>query len=82
VFSAGEALGASPNMDVYGGIPQGIVIAEIELQRETEELTLPHWVGKEITGEPFYKKINMRARALKARQGLSHEIRDRGSKAS
>jgi hypothetical protein len=28
------------------------------------------------------KKINMRARALKARQGLSHEIRDRGSKAS
>jgi hypothetical protein len=28
------------------------------------------------------KKIDMRARALKARQGPSHEIRDRGSKAS
>jgi adenylate cyclase len=77
-----ENAGATWHKDVYGGILQGIVIAEIELQRETEELTLPHWVGKEITGEPFYKKINMRARALKARQGLSHEIRDRGSKAS
>jgi adenylate cyclase len=77
-----ENAGATWHVDVYGGILQGIVIAEIELQRETEELTLPHWVGKEITGDPFYKKINMRARALKAHQGLSHEIRDRGSKAS
>jgi adenylate cyclase len=77
-----ENAGATWHVDVYGGILQGIVIAEIELQRETEEPTLPHWVGKEITGDPFYKKINMRARALKAHQGLSHEIRDRGSKAS
>jgi adenylate cyclase len=70
-----EHAGATWHIDVYGGILQGIVIAEIELQQETEELILPHWVGREITGDTFYRKINMRARALKA-QGLSHEIRD------
>ena len=77
-----ENAGATWHVDVYGGILQGVVIAEIELQQETQELILPGWVGKEVTGDSFYKKINMRARALKAhRQGLSHEIRDHGGKA-
>jgi hypothetical protein len=31
-------------------------------------MILPTWVGKEVTGDPFYKKINMRARALEASQ--------------
>jgi hypothetical protein len=43
-----------------------VTIAEIELKQETQELILPNWVGKEVTGDPFYKKINMRARALEA----------------
>jgi adenylate cyclase len=73
---------ATWHVDVYCGILQGTVIAEIELQQENQELILPGWIGKEITGDSFYKKINMRARALKAhRQGLSHEIRDHGGKA-
>jgi adenylate cyclase len=50
------------DVDVYGGILQGIVIAEIELQQETQELILPHWIGKEVTGDSFYKK-NQYARA-------------------
>jgi adenylate cyclase len=37
-----ENAGATWHVDVYGGILQGIVIAEIELQRETQELILPH----------------------------------------
>jgi CYTH domain-containing protein len=74
---------ATWHVDVYGGILQGIVIAEIELLHATQELMLPRWIGKEITGDSFYKKINMRARALKAhRQGLSPEIRDDGGKAN
>ena len=77
-----ENAGATWHVDVYGGILQGIVIAEIELQQETQELILPHWIGKEVTGNSFYKKINMRERALKAhRQGLAHEIRDHGGEA-
>jgi CYTH domain-containing protein len=41
-----------------------VVIAEIELRQETQKLILPPWIGKEVTGDPFYKKINMRDRAL------------------
>jgi CYTH domain-containing protein len=62
-----EDAGAMWQIDVYGGILNGVTIAEIELKQETQELILPSWVGKEITGDPFYKKINMRARALKVR---------------
>jgi adenylate cyclase len=57
---------ATWHVDAYGGILNGVIIAEIELKQETEELILPSWIGKEVTGDPFYKKINMRARALKA----------------
>jgi adenylate cyclase len=60
-----EDAGATWHVDVYCGILQGIVLAEIELKEETQELIFPRWVGKEVTGDPFYRKINMRARALK-----------------
>ena len=77
-----EDAGATWQVDVYGSILQGVVIAEIELKQESQELILPRWIGKEVTGNSFYKKINMRERALKAhRQGLSHEIRDHGGEA-
>ena len=61
-----EDAGATWHVDVYSGILNSVVIAEIELKQETQALTLSSWVGKEVTGDPFYKKINMRARALKA----------------
>ena len=65
-----EDAGATWHVDVYDGILQGVVIAEIELKQESQELILPRWIGKEVTGDSFYKKINMRERALKAhRQG-------------
>ena len=77
-----ENAGATWHVDVYGGILQGVVIAEIELQQETQELILPHWIGKEVTGDSYYKKINMRARASEShRQGLFPDIRDHASKA-
>jgi CYTH domain-containing protein len=63
-----EEAGATWHVDVYGGPLQGVVIAEIELKQASEELNLPRWIGKEVTGDPFYKKINMRARALKSGQ--------------
>ena len=60
-----EDAGGTWHVDVYSGILQGVVIAEIELEHESQELILPRWIGKEVTGDPFFKKINMRARALK-----------------
>ena len=48
-------------VDVYGGVLQGVVIAEIELKQEGQKVVLPAWIGKEVTGNSFYKKINMAA---------------------
>jgi adenylate cyclase len=50
------------HVDVYSGILEGFVIAEIELKQETEELALPRWIGREVTGDSHYRKINMVAR--------------------
>ena len=63
-----EEAGGMWQVDVYDGILQGIVIAQIELKHESQELILPRWIGKEVTGDSFYRKINMRARALNARR--------------
>jgi CYTH domain-containing protein len=63
-----EDTGGTWHVDVYSGILQGVVIAEIELKDESQELILPGWIGKEVTGDPFFKKINMRAQALNARR--------------
>jgi CYTH domain-containing protein len=60
-FLVAEA-GATWQVDVYGGVLGGVVIAEIELERETQEFVRPAWLGDEITGDAFYKKINMMAR--------------------
>jgi CYTH domain-containing protein len=65
-----EEAGAIWHVDVYCGLLQGVVIAEVELKDETQELIIPGWVGKEVTGDPFYRKVNMRARAL---QGASSQ---------
>jgi CYTH domain-containing protein len=61
-----EDAGGTWHVDVYSGILQGVIIAEIELKYESQELIIPRWIGKEVTGDPFFKKINMRARALNA----------------
>jgi adenylate cyclase len=46
-------------VDIYKGILAGVIPAEVELPSEVAELALPVWVGREVTGNPDYKKINM-----------------------
>lgn len=58
--------GAKWHVDVYRGILEGVVIAEIELKQQTQAVDLPAWIGKEVTGDAFYKKINMRARRVRS----------------
>src|SRR5262245_1754226 len=49
------------NVDVYEGILSGIVLAEVELSSIDQKVEIPYWIGKEITEDPTYRKINMRA---------------------
>jgi adenylate cyclase len=57
--------GAVWHVDVYEGLLEGVVIAEIELTQELQKVELPTWIGKEVTGDLSYRKINM----LAQRQG-------------
>lgn len=33
---------------------EGLIVAEVELQSETEEFNKPNWLGKEVTGQNKY----------------------------
>ena len=51
-------------VDVYDDILKGIVLAEIELTQPDQDLQIPDWVGAEVTNDPRYRKVNMRAERL------------------
>jgi len=63
-----EASRAIWHVDVYSGVLDGVVLAEIELRQENETLALPSWVGREVTGDLRYRKFNLRALHAKPRQ--------------
>jgi adenylate cyclase len=46
-------------IDVYEGLLEGVVLAEIELTDADQKLTLPDWIGEEVTADPTYRKVNM-----------------------
>jgi len=46
-------------IDQFLGLNQGLVVAEIELQREDEKFTHPDWLGEEVTDDPRYFNSNL-----------------------
>lgn len=52
------------HVDVYEGILHGVVLAEIELRDADQKLALPDWIGREVTGDPKYRKVNMLAQRI------------------
>lgn len=41
-------------IDIFEGENAGLIIAEVELQSETEFFEKPEWLGKEVTNDPRY----------------------------
>ena len=41
-------------VDEYNGDLRGLIVTEVELQSEEEEVELPPFAGKEVTGDPRY----------------------------
>lgn len=37
----------------------GLIVAEVELESEDQQITLPSWIGKEVTGDPKYYNANL-----------------------
>jgi adenylate cyclase len=48
-------------VDVFSGKNEGLIIAEIELEREDESFELPSWVRTEVTEDPRYYNSRLAA---------------------
>lgn len=46
-------------IDVFAGANAGLVVAEVELQSETEHIELPGWAGIEVSTDPRYYNVNL-----------------------
>ncbi len=46
-------------VDVFTGTNTGLVVAEVELEREDQKVALPAWVGEEVTGDRRYGNSNL-----------------------
>ncbi|AIT80520.1 CYTH domain-containing protein [Novosphingobium pentaromativorans] len=46
--------GRTWEIDVFAGEHEGLVLAEIELGSADEAVTLPEWIGREVTSDPRY----------------------------
>jgi CYTH domain-containing protein len=41
-------------IDEFFGLNQGLIVAEIELEREDQPFERPNWIGEEVTGDTRY----------------------------
>lgn len=51
--------GKTWEVDVFLGDNEGLIVAEIELDSETDRFDLPDWIGDEVTGEEKYYNNNL-----------------------
>ena len=51
--------GKTWEIDVFHGLNEGLVVAEIELTSEDEKFELPSWVEKEVSSDPRYYNSNL-----------------------
>jgi CYTH domain-containing protein len=58
--------GLTWEVDVHEGALAGLVLAEVELDHEGQHLVLPAWVGREVTGDPAYRKAALLEQAAAA----------------
>ena len=56
-----EYEGHTFEVDEFMGDNQGLVIAEVELHNAEEQVALPHWIGRELTGEKRFYNSHLRA---------------------
>ena len=46
-------------IDEFHGENEGLIVAEIELESETQTFVLPNFIGKEVTGDTRYFNSNL-----------------------
>ena len=53
-------------VDEFEGENRGLITAEVELKDEHQSVTLPGWIGEEVTGDPRYFNANLVAKPFTA----------------
>jgi adenylate cyclase len=46
-------------VDEFAGENRGLVLAEVELKDENQEVSLPSWIGREVTDDRRYFNVNL-----------------------
>ncbi|RDJ08791.1 CYTH domain-containing protein [Rhizobium grahamii] len=59
-------------VDVFAGQHRGLVIAEVEMRSESDNPSLPSWVGREVTGDFRYSNQALATEHEHDRHALSH----------
>jgi CYTH domain-containing protein len=61
-------------VDVYQGVYDGLVVAEVELRSESDSPDLPAWIGREVTGDRRYSNQTLATENFSRElcHGLSH----------
>jgi adenylate cyclase len=54
-----EHAGARWEIDEFLGVNAGLVVAEIELEREDQAFSKPGWLAGEVSGDPRYYNSNL-----------------------
>ena len=49
-----EYQGLTWEVDEFDGDNAGLIVAEVELEKEDQAVVLPDWIGEEVTGDPRY----------------------------
>ena len=51
--------GLTWEVDEFLGANEGLVVAEVELEDPDQEVSLPAWAGREVSGDPRYFNSNL-----------------------
>ena len=54
-------------VDCFSGGLAGLVLAEVELKGADDQMPLPDWVGREVTGDPKYYNVTLALSGLSDR---------------
>jgi adenylate cyclase len=60
-----EDEGLAWEIDEFHGENQGLVVAEVELESEDQEISIPDWLGDEVSGDPQYLNVNLSLRPFR-----------------
>lgn len=51
--------GLTWEIDVFGGVNAGLVIAEVELESETQPFQKPAWAGNDVSADLRYRNVHL-----------------------